>query len=122
VLWDFALAPGAPSGQYAALRLPAGDRLSESDRVLLHVRADREVRAWVQLRSQRGARWGRSFYAGLAPRRVELLFRDFIPLGEGAASEPELAQVDALLLVVDTVNTRPGTAGQLGIAEVWLAR
>jgi hypothetical protein len=30
--------------------------------------------------------------------------------------------VDALLLVVDTVNTVPGATGRIAITDLWLAR
>ena len=120
--WDFSLGPGAPAGQYAAVHVPVGG-LAGHDRVQLRVRADRPMRIWLQVRAARGggARWGRTFYADQTPRSVELRFSEMAPIGQAAGAPPR-DQIDGLLIVADTVNTRPGSAGQLAIADLWLAR
>ena len=42
----------------------------------------------------------------------------FAPVWRQVSARPDLAAVDALLLVVDTVNTRPGTSGVLTVGAV----
>jgi hypothetical protein len=43
------------------------------------------------------------------------------PLGTTSSPRPPADLSDALLLVVDTVNSRPGDRGRVQIAELWLA-
>jgi hypothetical protein len=122
--WDFSLAAGPVSGQYAAVLFPAAERLDAHDRVQLRVRADRPMRVWLQMRSTHdgGSRWGSTFYVGETPRVVEVFFRDLTPIGTAPSGQPPLDRIDAMLIVADTVNTKPGSAGRLEIAELWVAR
>ncbi len=124
--WQFGLAPGRPAGQYAALRFPVAPGsggLSGRDRVQLRLRADRPMRVWVQVRTSAGVdgeRWGRSLYLDQRFRSADLFFDEFVPLGQTSSPLPPLDRIDALLLVVDTVNTQPGSTGTIQIAEMWL--
>jgi hypothetical protein len=125
VEWLFTLAPGARGGQYAAMRFPVTGGLAAHDRLQLRVRSSRPMRVWAQLRAPGGAgleRWGKSFYVDENLDSVELHFRDFRPFESWSAAEPPLDRVDALLLVVDTVNTDPGSAGRMAITDLWFAR
>jgi hypothetical protein len=123
--WLFTLAPGPRGAQYAAMRFPITGGLSAHDRLQLRVRGSRPMRVWAQLRAPSGAgleRWGKSFYVDEDLNSVELQFRDFRPFESWSAAQPPLDHVDALLLVVDTVNTDPGSAGRLAITDLWFAR
>lgn len=83
------------------------------------------MRVWVQLRASdagAGERWGRSVYLDEQVRSVEVLFSEMTPLGVTSGAAPPLDKVDAMLLVVDTVNARPGTTGRVRLSELWLAR
>jgi hypothetical protein len=121
------LAPGPPSGQFAAIRLavaPFAHELVRSDRLILRAAADRPMRVWVQLRVP-GAddrRWGRSVALDAAWQQLELPFASFVPVGEEGTSTPPLAAIDSVLLAVDTVNARPGDAGAVTFRELWVAR
>src|SRR5690606_31947119 len=113
--WRFSLG-GEAAGQYAALAMPVPGGLDGRDRVQLRARADRPMRIWVQLRASSlgdGDRWGHSVY--LDPQSgaemKELFMGDFVSLGPTTSERPPLAAIDSLLLVVDTVNSRPGTSG-----------
>jgi hypothetical protein len=121
--WDFALAPGPAAGQYAALLFPAAERLDAHDRVQLRVRADRPARVWLQVRSSRdgGSRWGSTFFADQTPRSVEIFFSDLAPMGV-TTGPPPLERIDAMLIVADTVNTKPGSAARVEIADLWVAK
>jgi len=82
------------------------------------------MRMWVQVRSSttgRGERWGQSVYLDETFRTVEVFFDRFQPLGATSSATPPLDAVDALLLVVDTLNSRPGDASRVHITEMWLA-
>ncbi len=121
--WTYALAGGAPSGQYAALRFPV-DGLSGHDRVQLRGRAARPMRVWLQVRASGlggGERWGKSVYLDDAFRGVEVLLQDLDPIGYTSRPSPPLDQIDVILLVVDTVNTRTGSSGAVQLADLWLA-
>ena len=82
------------------------------------------MRLSAQLRASaaRGEeRWVQSFYASPSLAAIDLRFADFRPAGPGSA-RPPLGQIDSLLLVVDTVNTTPGTTGTIAIPDLWLVR
>ncbi len=118
--WANQLAGGAVNGQYSAVRFPV-DGLRGRDRLQMRVRADRPMRMWVQVRTGRGERWGQSIYLEDTFRTVEVFFDQFRPLGATSSATPPLDAVDALLLVVDTLNSRPGDASRVHLAELWLA-
>jgi PHP domain len=122
--WEHQIAGGAVSGQYSAVRFPLNG-LQHRDRLQLRLRADRPMRIWVQVRSSTtgsGERWGQSIYLDDAFRTVDVFFDQFQPLGATSSATPPLDAVDALLLVVDTLNSRPGDAGRVQIAELWLGQ
>ena len=122
--WMFALAPGAPRGQFAALRIPIAGGLAAFDGVRFTVTSPKPVRAWVQLRAPVGntERWGTTFYADAEERNIDLSLRAFLPIGVTSSDEPPLDRVDSLLFVVDTLNFLPGTSGSLVLSEIALVR
>lgn len=119
--WRFALARGVPAGQYAALRFPHAG-LEGHDRIELRARADGPMRAWVQVRTRRGERWGRTVYLDDAFRTEEVFFDELQPIGVTSTESPQLSAIDAVLLVVDTLNTRPGSGGRVEIAGLALGQ
>jgi hypothetical protein len=121
--WRFQLADGVAAGQFAAVRLPAISGLEQFDRVRFTVRSAAPMRAWVQLRGGPAAeRWGTTFYADANTRLVDLPLRSFRPIGTTASEAPPLDRLDALLFVVDTLNSRPGASGSMTIADVAFVR
>jgi hypothetical protein len=121
--WRFALAPGAASGQFAAVQVPASGGLEAFERVRFMVTSAAPTRAWVQLRAGQAAeRWGRTFYADAQPRMVELTLREFLSIGVTSTAMPPLGQVSSLLFVVDTMNSRPGASGSMTISDVAFVR
>lgn len=121
--WRFALSPGMATGQFAAVRVPAVGGLAGVDRVRFLVTAATPVRAWVQVRGGPGAqRWGRTFYADGTTRMIDLPLKSFRPIGTTTSATPPLEQIDALLFVVDTMNSRPGAAGAMTISEIAFVR
>jgi hypothetical protein len=76
----------------------------------------------VQLRADGATerRWQRSVYVDATPRVVRIDTRDLRPARDSRESaRPERA--DSLLVVVDTVNERPGTGGTFWIDDVGVA-
>jgi hypothetical protein len=124
IAWQFALADGAVAAPYAAVRFPVAG-LQGRDRLQLRARSSRPLRLSIQLRSSsRGAgeRWGQTVYLDDRDRAVDVWFDRFTALGLAGSMRPPLDRVDALLLVVDTLNARPGDTGRIDIAELWLGQ
>jgi hypothetical protein len=123
--WRFRLAGGERAAQYAAMRFPVGGGLAAYDGLQLRARSDAPRRVWAQLRAPGaggGERWGRTFYLDESLAAVDLRFSEFRPLGPVSTDRPPLDRVDSLLLVVDTLNTLPTTAGAIWITDLWLAK
>ncbi len=119
-----AWALGQGAGQYAALRFDTPPSIADFDRLILRAAAARPMRVSLQLRSPRdgGHRWGRSVYLDATPREIAVPFEALLPLDGSGSRQVPLAEITALLLVVDTVHTREGEAGTVTFDELWLAR
>jgi hypothetical protein len=122
--WRFSLAGGVAVAQYAAIRFPMTPELARHTRVQLRARSDQPRRLWIQLRAPEGRdeRWVSSIYVDQTLRAFDLRFADFRPMGSQATGRPPLERVDSLILVIDTLNTVPGTSGVIWIPDLWLAR
>lgn len=110
--------------QYSAIRFDPPPMLTAFDRLIMRVQADRPMRVWLQLRTPQGGgrRWGRSIYLDAAVREIVIPWQDLAPLDAAEPRIVPLADVTALLLVVDTVHARAGTGGTVTFGELWLAR
>ena len=114
------LKDGERASQYVALAatVPRGI-LDGLDRLALRASADLPMRVSVQLRSGGdGRRWQRSVYVDETPRDMAIAFNDFRAVDAPAPATLPLPAIDALLVVVDTVNTPPGRRGTLRISDV----
>jgi hypothetical protein len=121
LLFRFGLAGTRSDSPYAAAVMPAGPGLSGYDRVIFTARAAQPMRLSVQLRvpaGSRAERWHRSVYVDQMPREVVVFFDEMTPRGPTERRRPELSNVRDVLFVVDTVNTAPGTSGQIWIDDV----
>ena len=125
LLLRFALS-GAPSDHpYTAFAMPATPAIAQHDRLSFTAKADRPLRISVQLRAPGGAegrRWQRSVYVDQTPRTAHVFFDELRPLPSTASATPELADVQSVLFVVDAVNTRIGSNGQIWIDDIRLAK
>ena len=122
--WTFALGPGVPRGQFAAVRVPIDGGLAAFDRVRFSATSPKPLRAWVQLRAPVGntERWGTTFYADAETRLIDLPLRSFLPIGVTSSEQPPLDRVDSLLLVVDTMNFLPGASGSMLLSDIAFVR
>jgi hypothetical protein len=120
VNWSFALAPGTPVGQFAAIAIPISPGLPAFERVRFVVSASAPMRVWVQLRVAVGntERHGATFYADSEARTIDIPFEKFNPIGVTTNTRVPLDKAAFLLFVVDTLNTLPGSKGSLTISEV----
>jgi hypothetical protein len=121
----YAVGGAASSAPFAAFVFTAGENLARADRLLFSGRADRPMRLSVQLREPAGEvayRWRRSVYLDTEPRDITVYFDDLRPAGTTPRDLPALANVDSILLVLDTVNTPLGGSGRIWIDDVRYAR
>jgi hypothetical protein len=95
------------------------------DTVSLVASADRPVRVSVQLRDGRSSediRWRASFYADREPRSISIPFGRFISTVPMETRALRVEEMDAFLIVVDLVNSAPGTDGELRLESIQLER
>jgi hypothetical protein len=118
---QFALAAGQPRGQYAALASSVGESAG-IDRISFVGRADQPRRISVQFRlaGRQPQRWRHSVYLDATARPITVHISDFEPADDTTSARPNVVPIGSILFVVDTVNTRPGVAGQIAIADVRL--
>ena len=121
----YALSGEPDNTPFAALVRADVGALGDHDQLRLRIRGDREQRISVQVRVHGEAgeeRWQRSLYVSEDMREVTVAFQDLVPLGQAGPEPPDLSDVQALLFVVDTVNTPPATSGVVWLDEVRLER
>lgn len=114
------LGSGPPAGQYAAMAVPiAPGALKDADRISFTARGAGPMRMSVQLRSHArgGARWRRSVYLSATPAEISVPLREMTPVDEPPSALDVIA-IDSLLFVVDTVNTAPGSRGELWVSAL----
>jgi hypothetical protein len=120
----YALGGARSEGPFVAFSTD-GKQAAAFDRVTLSGRARQPMRVSLQLRVGAGesaGRWRRSVYLDETPRTVQLPFSSFLPVQNGLPATAPLGAVTSLLLVVDTLNTAPGSNGEFWIDEISFAR
>jgi hypothetical protein len=108
--FEYALGPGRPASQYAAAVVPV-DATTGFDRVSVQVRLPG---------GQGGQRWRRSTYVDDQWRTIVLPLSTFAPADRPTSLQPIASVVRELLVVVDTVNTTPGTDGSIWLSAAGL--
>ncbi len=124
LLLRFAISGSAEENPYVGFVMPATAAIAMYERLVFSARADRPMRLSVQLRSPggEGERWRRSVYLDSTPRTVDLAFNDFRPVGSTSTAQPELTKIDSILFVVDTINNKAGSNGQIQVDDIQYAR
>jgi hypothetical protein len=120
----FGLGGAESDSPYAAMVMPAGP-IDGFGRLLFTAHASRPMRISVQLRAPgttAGERWRRSVFLDTTTREITIAFDDMRPAGVTSTPRPDLARVQSVLFVVDTVNAVTGTNGQFVIDDVKYAR
>ncbi len=114
------LGDGVPAGQYAAIAVAVPKNFFRgADRLSFTTRSAAPMRISVQLRtSGSGARWQRSVAVSPSPREVSVAVRELTPIEAPPGTRLDLTAVDTILIVVDTVNTAPGSSGEVWISEL----
>lgn len=117
----YALGGSVSEGPFVALTMPAGP-VAGYDRISFTARATQPMRMSVELRSPgnppQGERWHRSVYLDETARRITVFFDEMTPRGPTSQRQMDQSRAVAVLLVVDTLNTAPGSSGQMWIDDV----
>jgi hypothetical protein len=118
----FGLAGGAAVGQYAAFVHDLQPGAPSGDRIALTIRAERPMRVSVQLRGGRGVvdRWQKSVYVDPTDQARIVRFADCLPVGSTHTPTAPIADLTSIMIVVDTTNTKPGTAGRIWVKDAAL--
>ena len=119
------LGDGAPHGQYARWPYRWRQRTSRASTRSNSGCRPGPMRLSVQLRVPQGTdlRWERSVYLDATLRSHRPTRRTAAGCRRSKQQRVDLARVDTLLLVVDTVNATPGSAGSAGwVRWPWLDR
>ena len=125
LLLRFAISGAPTDSPYTAFAMPATPAIAMHDRLVFTARANRPMRMSVQLRAPAagaGERWQRSVYLDQNPRTIQVFFDDLRPLVPTASPAPALSNVQSVLFVIDTVNTKIGSNGQIWIDDIKYAK
>jgi hypothetical protein len=121
----YALGGTASTSPFTAFVMPAGPDLASYDRLTFTGRSDHPMRVSVQVREPgdgAGQRWHRSVYLEEEAREITVLFADMLPRGTTSTPRPNLANVQSILFVLDTVNTPLGANGTLWLDDIRYAK
>ncbi|HXT71780.1 MAG TPA: PHP domain-containing protein [Vicinamibacterales bacterium] len=114
----YRLGDGSPAGQYVALSAAAG---TDPIAAIRFTGSSRQpMRISVQVRVAGGAdgqRWRRSVYLDATPREIIVDLSDMQPVDRRTALRPIVARVQSVLIVIDTLNAKPGSAGEVNIRD-----
>ena len=120
----FGLSGGAAVGQYAAAAVETSHGVADRDAMAFSVRAETPMRISVQVRADvsggQPERWEHSVFVDTNEREHRVRFADMTPVGRTRAERPPALDVRAIMFVVDTTNTKPGSSGRLWIGNVRL--
>jgi hypothetical protein len=116
----YEMGAGPPRNQFAAAVAPAPANLSSARGLAFSVQAGGPVRFSVEIRARGDRRWQRSIYADATPRPVVVSFDDMRPIAPNTDARPDLANADAILLLVGVSNTSPGSRGEVSFSDVSL--
>ena len=121
LVFRYELGSGRPLAQFAALVAAVPHGLARYDRITFRARASHPLRLAVTLRPaghNNPPLWRRSVYLDHMIRTVTVFFDDMHAVPGNAAGPAPLASIGALMFLVDTNNTKPGTSGEIVLSEM----
>jgi hypothetical protein len=127
IRFRFRVGTERPGLEFSALARSMGNTQESFDRIEFVGSASAPMRVLVQFRLPGGVdgeRWSRSVYLDTVPRPITVRMTDVTPVGftPVPTRRPVVARVKSILFVLDTLNTAPGTSGEVVLRDVRLAR
>jgi hypothetical protein len=120
----YGLSGGAAIGQYSAAAVETARGVASADAVAFTVRAEKAMRISVQVRAEVAGsppeRWERSVFVDTGDTERFVRFDRMSPVGVTHTPVPPAADVRAIMFVVDTTNTKPGSSGRLLLGNIRL--
>jgi len=120
----YGLSGGSAVGQYAAAAVETAQGVEAADAIAFTVRAERPMRLAVQVRAEvAGAppeRWERSVFVDTTENERLVRFDDMTPVGITHVRAVPRGDVRAVMFVVDTTNTKPGSSGRVWLGNIRL--
>jgi hypothetical protein len=120
----YGLSGGSAVGQYAAAAVETAQGVEEADAIAFTVRGERPMRLAVQVRAEVvGAspeRWERSVFVDTTENERLVRFSEMTPVGITHAQTVPGNDVRAVMFVVDTTNTKPGSSGRVWLGNIRL--
>jgi hypothetical protein len=117
---EYKLAEGDRHSQFVAL---ATDVRGQAFRAIdLDLLPDRPARVGVQVRTEDGRRWGRSFYIDPSVTVAHAELSSMRPVGDAALGAVAAESLTSILLVVDLTNASPGRSGRLMVRSSALVK
>lgn len=124
VVFRYNRGSGPAFNQYSSAATKVPPDLAGYDRLAIEASASSPMRVEVQLVRDDGgiwSRWRRSVYLDREPRSITIFFDEMRPAAP-ATGPPPLTSIQALLFLVDTNNTQPGTGGEIIFKRVAFQR
>jgi hypothetical protein len=122
----YGLAGGPKAGQYGGAGRGLPDGIADYDRLAFSARSSEPMRISVQVRANMPGgsteRWQRSVRLGPSEQDYAVRFDDMRPIGATAPPAIPLASAQAILFIVDTTNTKPGSSGRVWLEDIRLER
>ena len=115
----YQLGGGAPSGQYVAL-VTAASGANAVEAITFTASAAQPMRVSVQIRTAggvEGQRWRKSIYIDQTPRPIKIRLADLEPVDRRTSLRPITTRVQSILLVIDTLNAKPGAGGEVVLRD-----
>ena len=120
----YQLGGGAASGQYVALATAAtGERAIQT--IAFTASSAQPMRLSVQIRMPGGAdgrRWRKSVYVDQTPRLFIIHLADLESVDRSSPARPVTSRVQSILLVIDTINAKPGSSGEVVLRDTGFYR
>jgi hypothetical protein len=120
----YGLAGGSVLGQFSGGAVETPHGVGGYDHVAFTIRAEHPMRISIQVRAEvQGAppeRWQRSMFIDATDSNRTVSFDDMRPVGVTHTPRAIPEDVRAIMVIVDTTNSKPGASGRIWLKNVRL--
>jgi hypothetical protein len=118
----YGLSGGSAVGQYSGAAVETTRGVRDYDRIAFTIRAEHPMRVSIQVRAEvpnaPPERWQRSIYVDGTESERSVAFDDMRPVGVTHSPRAIPENVRAIMFIVDTTNSKPGSSGRIWIKNV----